>query len=131
MVKKRTPGANSGNSKRKEDIPAEKVEAFASQADSNSQINTNHPESPVAEKNLSVQGLSNSDAQDSSTKKLNPMAKRDFKAINLTLNEYEYRMLEVLSRRLNRTKLNVLRLALYDFDEKLTPDPSLVKSRNQ
>lgn len=42
-------------------------------------------------------------------------AKRDFKALNLPLNEYEYAVLEKLCKKLSRTKSNLLRYALLEL----------------
>ena len=39
-------------------------------------------------------------------------ASRDFKAIRLPFNEYEYRQLEEASRRTGRSKLNFIRYAM-------------------
>lgn len=39
-------------------------------------------------------------------------AKRDFKAIRVPFNEYEYRQLEALAKATGRTKLNAIRWAI-------------------
>lgn len=41
-----------------------------------------------------------------------PHAKRDFKAITVPFNEYEFNKLEELARRTGRTKLNLIRWAI-------------------
>lgn len=51
---------------------------------------------------------------------LDPDAKRDFKAIRVPFNEYEYRQLEVLARATGRTKLNAIRWAILQMAEKST-----------
>ena len=43
---------------------------------------------------------------------LNPSAIRDFKAIRVPFNEYEYKQLEIASQLSGRTKLNFLRYAM-------------------
>ena len=43
---------------------------------------------------------------------LDSEASRDFKAIRLPFNEYEYRQLEEASRRTGRSKLNFIRYAM-------------------
>ena len=43
---------------------------------------------------------------------LDSEANRDYKAIRLPFNEYEYRQLEEASRRTGRSKLNFIRYAM-------------------
>lgn len=54
------------------------------------------------------------DSLDEQSKKeeLDPSAIRDFKAIRVPFNEYEYKRLEEGSRKTGRTKLNFLRYAM-------------------
>lgn len=57
------------------------------------------------------------------TPSLDPDAKRDFKAIRIPFNEYEYRQLEALAKATGRTKLNavrwsILQMAAQDTDTK-------------
>lgn len=47
-----------------------------------------------------------------------PNAKRDYKAIRVPFNEYEYNKLEELARKTGRTKLNALRWAVLKMLEK-------------
>ena len=44
-------------------------------------------------------------------------ARRDYKAIRLPFNRYEYELLEKLCKKTNRSKLNMLRHALKYYDE--------------
>lgn len=44
-------------------------------------------------------------------------APRDYKAIRVPFNQYEYELLEKLSRKTNRSKLNMIRYALKYYDE--------------
>ncbi|MGP5191897.1 hypothetical protein [Vreelandella alkaliphila] len=48
---------------------------------------------------------------------LDPDAKRDFKAIRVPFNEYEYRQLEALAKATGRTKLNAIRWAILQAAE--------------
>ena len=45
---------------------------------------------------------------------LSPTAPRNFKAIRIPFNEYEYERLELLARLTGRTKLNVIRWAILE-----------------
>jgi len=48
---------------------------------------------------------------------LDPNANRNFKAIRVPFNEYEYRKLEEVAKKLGRTKLNVIRWAILKLAE--------------
>lgn len=48
---------------------------------------------------------------------LNPRAKRDYKAIRVPFNEYEFEKLEELARKTGRTKLNAIRWAILQMCE--------------
>ena len=49
---------------------------------------------------------------------LDPSAKRDFKAIRVPFNEYEYRRLERVAQKTGRSKLNLIRWAVQQMEEK-------------
>jgi hypothetical protein len=49
--------------------------------------------------------------------KLNPNAKREYKAIRVPFNEYEYSKLEELAAKTGRSKLNALRWAVLKLVE--------------
>ena len=57
------------------------------------------------------------DEKSEDTFEINPNAKRDFKAIRVPFNEYEYRKLEEIAQKTGRTKLNLIRWAVLQFDE--------------
>ena len=84
MVKRRAP--------RTQQPTAEQIEAFAAGVDGGASPPHTHAE----EASLT----------------LNPDAKRDFKAIRVPFNEYEYRQLEALAKATGRTKLNAVRWAI-------------------
>lgn len=48
---------------------------------------------------------------------LDPTAKRDYKAIRVPFNEYEFQKLEELAKKTGRTKLNVIRWAILQMWE--------------
>jgi len=50
---------------------------------------------------------------------LNSEAPRDYKAIRIPFNQYEYQLLEKLCKKTNRSKLNMMRYALRFYDENL------------
>lgn len=52
---------------------------------------------------------------------LDAAAKREFKKINVPFNEFEYRELERLAKKLNRSKLNLIRFAILELG-KNNPD---------
>lgn len=84
MVKRRAP-------RTQQPTPAQ-IEAFAAGVDGGSSPPHSHAEeAPLT---------------------LNPDAKRDFKAIRIPFNEYEYRQLEALAKATGRTKLNAVRWAI-------------------
>jgi len=83
---------------------AEEVEKFASGADG---------------------GTENQDIQKIKSKTLDPKANRDFKAIRVPFNEYEYNMLEEAATKTGRTKLNVIRWSIMRLVEELN------KAQNQ
>ena len=56
------------------------------------------------------------------TQTLDPSAPRNFKALKLGLNEYEYQMLEAASRKTGRSKLNFIRHAVLTMAEKVASD---------
>lgn len=47
----------------------------------------------------------------------NSEAPRDYKAIRVPFNQYEYELLEKLCKKTNRSKLNMIRHALKFYDE--------------
>jgi hypothetical protein len=49
--------------------------------------------------------------------KPNSEAPRDYKAIRVPFNQYEYELLEKLCKKTNRSKLNMIRHALKYYDE--------------
>lgn len=51
---------------------------------------------------------------------LDPDTKRDFKAIRIPFNEYEYRQLEALAKATGRTKLNAVRWAILQMAAQAT-----------
>lgn len=69
---------------------AEAIEAFASGADGGQQV---------------VRQL------------LDPSANRDFKAIRVPFNQYEFEKLEELAKKTGRTKLNAIRWAILKMNE--------------
>ncbi|SJM94639.1 hypothetical protein [Crenothrix polyspora] len=76
-------------------LTAEQIEAFAAGAENGGQPETvKEPE-------------------------LNRNAKRDYKAIQVPFNQYEYEQLELGSQLSGRTKLNFIRYALLKFSEEL------------
>ncbi len=89
MVKRREPRALS--SVAKQQPSPEQVEAFAAAADGGSR---HQPE-----------------------QFLDPNAKRDYKAIRVPFNEYEFSKLEELAQRTGRTKLNAIRWAILKLSE--------------
>lgn len=91
MVKRREPRALS--SVAKQQPSPEQVEAFAAAADGGSSPQP-EPE-PV----------------------LDPNAKRDYKAIRVPFNEYEFAQLAELAKRTGRTKLNAIRWAILRMNE--------------
>ena len=48
---------------------------------------------------------------------LSPSAKKDFKAIRVPFNQYEFQKLEELARKTGRTKLNAIRWAILKLAE--------------
>lgn len=90
MVKRREPAA----AKRQPTL--EEVEAFASEADGGST-------GPEQEKKLV----------------LDPNAKREFKAIRVPFNEFEYSKLEEVATKTGRTKLNVMRWGILKLAEEV------------
>lgn len=93
MVKRRAPGT------RQQPTP-EQIEAFAAAAEGGDPATTRQAKKAPPP--------------------LDPDAKRDFKAIRVPFNEYEYRQLEVLARATGRTKLNAIRWAILQMAEKST-----------
>ncbi|WP_020405268.1 hypothetical protein [Hahella ganghwensis] len=90
MVKRREPATA-----KKQPTP-EEIEAFASGADGGS-ITPKQEEKPA----------------------LDPNAKREFKAIRVPFNEYEYSKLEEVATKTGRTKLNVIRWAILKLAEEM------------
>lgn len=89
MVKRRAPGT------RQQPTP-EQIEAFAAAAEGGDPALTHAKNTPLP---------------------LDPDAKRDFKAIRVPFNEYEYRQLEALAKATGRTKLNAIRWAIMQMAE--------------
>lgn len=50
---------------------------------------------------------------------LDPTAPRNFKAVKVGFNEYEYQMLEAASRQSGRSKLNFIRHAMLKMAEEM------------
>ena len=92
MIRRRRPAAE-------RQPTAEAVEAFAAGADDN-------PSVPAAV---------NSPPADSP--QVDPHAARNYKAIRVPFNAYEYGRLEALARRTGRTKLNAIRWAILKLAE--------------
>lgn len=88
MVKRRDPAT-------KRQPTAEEIEAFASGADGG--------HIPETTKEL--------------TKPLDANAKRDYKAIRVPFNEFEYLKLEEVANKTGRTKLNTIRYAILKLAE--------------
>ncbi|ERS87052.1 hypothetical protein Q672_13285 [Marinobacter sp. EVN1] len=93
MVKRREPQATT-NAKR-EPTP-EQIEAFAAAADGGSPAKKPTPKAD-----------------------LDPNANRDYKAIRVPFNEYEFTKLEELATKTGRTKLNVIRWAILKLAEEV------------
>ena len=91
MVKRREPQAITSRPK----PTPEQIEAFASGADRETTTPTK------------------------TTRKLDPTAKRDFKAIRVPFNEYEYSILDEAAPKTGRTKLNFIRWAILKMAEDL------------
>lgn len=66
-------------------------------------------EIPIKDK---VEAFASGADQDERHVKINPNAPRNFKAIRVPFNEYEYRKLEELASKTGRTKLNAIRWAI-------------------
>lgn len=90
MVKRREPATA-----KKQPTP-EEIEAFASGADGGSA-------KPKQEEKHA----------------LDPNANRDFKAIRVPFNEYEYKKLDEVATKTGRTKLNVMRWAILKLADEL------------
>jgi hypothetical protein len=86
MVKRRAPLATAQS---KPEPTAEQIEAFASGVDGGKVVEPVETEQP-----------------------LNPRAIKDYKAIRVPFNEYEYTMLEKLATKTGRSKLNAIRYAI-------------------
>lgn len=46
---------------------------------------------------------------------MNPEAKRTYKSINVPFNQYEYKKLEAIAKKANRSKLYMIREAIIKF----------------
>ena len=92
MIRRRRPAAD-------RQPTAEAVEAFAARADDN-------PSLPV--------GVSSPPAE---APGVDPHAARNYKAIRVPFNAYEYSRLEALARRTGRSKLNAIRWAILKLAE--------------
>lgn len=90
MVKRRTPRTH-------HQPTSEQIEAFAAAAEGGDSV-TSHTQQAAPPPD--------------------PEAKRDFKAIRVPFNEYEYRQLEALARATGRTKLNAIRWAIMQMADK-------------
>lgn len=49
---------------------------------------------------------------------LDPAAKHNFKSLSVGFNEYEYNLLTELSKKTNRSMLNILRVGMIEMAEK-------------
>jgi len=94
MVKRREPQATAA----RREPTAEQIEAFAAAADGGSVKAT----SVVASKPV-----------------LDPNANRDYKAIRVPFNEFEFSKLEELASLTGRTKLNLIRWAMLKLAEEV------------
>jgi len=94
MVKRREPASV------KRQLTEEEIEAFASGAD----------------------GGATKPKQEAKPA-LDPNAKREFKAIRVPFNEFEYSKLEALANKTGRTKLNVIRWAILKLAEEVEEAP--------
>lgn len=92
MIRRRRPTADPQPT-------AEAVEAFAAGADDNPPVPA--PDSSPRDE----------------TPRVDPHAARNFKAIRVPFNAYEYGRLEALARRTGRTKLNAIRWAILKLAE--------------
>jgi hypothetical protein len=92
MVKRRIPLATTTPH---QEPSAEQIEAFASGVDGG----TKPPAAVEPDKSLS------------------PKASRDYKAIRVPFNKYEFEMLEVLATKTGRSKLNTIRHAILKLAE--------------
>ena len=61
---------------------------------------------------------SSADSEEIPENQLDPSAKRDFKAIRVPFNEYEYRKLERIAQKTGRTKLNLIRWGVLQLEER-------------
>ena len=71
--------------------------------------------SPDLARDISVFG-EDFNSPKTSERTLDPSAKRDFKAITVPFNEYEFTKLEEIARKTGRTKLNLIRWAILQMD---------------
>ena len=94
MPKRREPKASAATTT-KPQPSAEQIEAFAAAADG---------------------GATETKPED---KPLNPNANRDFKAIRVPFNEYEFLKLEEATQATGRTKLNFIRYAILKLAEEV------------
>lgn len=90
MVKRREPASI------KREPTAEQIEAFASGADGGA-----------------------AQPKQEAKPALDPNAKREFKAIRVPFNEFEYSKLEEVATKTGRTKLNVIRWAILKLAEEM------------
>jgi hypothetical protein len=93
MVKRREPKASSAVSDQTQPTK-EQIEAFASAADGGQNI---HAKTPDPDQN----------------------AIRDFKAMRVPFNQYEYEQLEAASKLSGRSKLNFMRHAMLKFAKEI------------
>ena len=61
---------------------------------------------------------STADKEEDPLNQLDPTAKRDYKAIRVPFNEYEYLKLERIAQKTGRTKLNLIRWAVLQVEAK-------------
>ena len=94
MIRRRRPAAE------RQPTP-EAVEAFAAGADDNPSLPAAVGPAPTA----------------ADTPTVDPHAARNYKAIRVPFNAYEYGRLEALARRTGRTKLNAIRWAILKLAE--------------
>lgn len=100
MVKRREPAST------KREPTQEEIEAFASGADG---------------------GDTKLKQEEKAT--LNPNAKREFKAIRVPFNEFEYSKLDSLANKTRRTKLNVIRWAILKLAAEVEMSPNATDDR--
>jgi len=81
--------------------------------------NTNNPIQNAATQDEINQFINAADQNSDMKKSLNPNAARDYKAIRVPFNEYEFTLLNEVSKQTGRSKLNTIRWAILKLSEQL------------